>query len=67
VHIQSPRRIAAHTRELLEQAGGAGGFAIGVTEDAPAEALEQSLAAIADVLNGSRRGRDGGRGNAGGG
>jgi len=67
MHIQSPQRIAAHTRELLEQAGGAGGFAIGVTEDAPAEALEQSLAAIADVLNGSRRGRDGGRGNAGGG
>lgn len=50
-HIESPEAIEAHTRELLEEAGSKRGFAIGVTEDAPVEALERSLAVIARVLN----------------
>ena len=50
VHIESPERVAAHTRELLEEAGTKRGFVISVTEDAPIEALERSLAAISRVL-----------------
>ena len=49
-HIASPEVIEAHTRQLLEEAGSKRGFAIGVTEDAPFEALERSLAVIARVL-----------------
>ena len=51
VHIESPEVIEAHTRQLLEEAGGKRGFVIGVTEDAPVEALDKSLAVIARVLN----------------
>jgi uroporphyrinogen-III decarboxylase len=50
VHVESPERVAAHTRELLEEAGTKKGFVISVTEDAPIEALERSLAAISRVL-----------------
>lgn len=51
VHIEPPDVIEAHTRQLLEEAGNKRGFAMGVTEDAPVEALEKSLAVIARVLN----------------
>jgi hypothetical protein len=54
VHLQPPEVIEAHTRELLEQAGGKKGFAISVTENAPVEALERSLGVIAAVLRDSR-------------
>jgi len=50
VHLQSPERIEAHTRQLLNEAGSKRGFAIGVTENAPIEALERSLLVIARVL-----------------
>ena len=50
IHIESPEVIEAHTRQLLEEAGGKRGFAISVTEDAPVEALERSLALISRVL-----------------
>ena len=49
-HIEPPEVIEAHTRQLLEEAGSKKGFAIGVTEDAPVEALEKSLGVIARVL-----------------
>lgn len=51
MHIESPQTIETHTRQLLEEAGTKRGFAMGVTEDAPIEALERSLAVIARVLN----------------
>jgi uroporphyrinogen-III decarboxylase len=50
MHIEPPETIEAHTKQLLEEAGGKRGFAISVTEDAPVEALERSLAVIARVL-----------------
>ncbi|HVP11002.1 MAG TPA: uroporphyrinogen decarboxylase family protein [Phycisphaerae bacterium] len=50
VHLEPPEVIEAHTRQLLREAGGKRGFAISVTEDAPPEALERSLAIIARVL-----------------
>jgi hypothetical protein len=50
VHLEPAERIEAHTRQLLAEAGTKRGFAIGVTEDAPPEALERSLAVIARVL-----------------
>jgi len=50
MHIEPPDVIAAHTRELLAEAGTTRGFGISVTEDAPVEALERSLGAIARVL-----------------
>jgi EAL domain-containing protein (putative c-di-GMP-specific phosphodiesterase class I) len=50
VHLQPPAAIETHTRQLLAEAGGRRGFAISVTEDAPVEALEKSLAVIARVL-----------------
>jgi len=50
VHLEPPEAIAAHTRQLVGEAGSKRGFAISVTEDAPFEALERSLAAIARVL-----------------
>ena len=51
VHIESPESVEAHARELLQQAGTKKGFAIGITEDAPVKALEQSLAVISRVIN----------------
>ena len=50
MHIEPPAVIEAHTRELLAEAGGKRGFGISVTEDAPVEALEQSLGVISRVL-----------------
>ncbi|UCF92658.1 MAG: hypothetical protein JSW39_00435 [Desulfobacterales bacterium] len=50
MHIEPPAEIEAHTRHLLEEAGSRRGFAVGVTEDAPVEALERSLGIIARVL-----------------
>jgi len=50
VHVEPADRIAAHTRQLLDEAGGKRGFGISVTEDAPVQALERSLAVIANVL-----------------
>jgi hypothetical protein len=57
MHIEPPDVIAAHTRELLAEAGTTRGFGISVTEDAPVEALERSLAIIARVLGDHGRGR----------
>ena len=50
VHIEPPEAIEAHTRQLVEEAGSKKGFAIGITEDAPVEALERSLGVISRVL-----------------
>jgi hypothetical protein len=50
MHIEPPDVIERHTRQLLEEAGTKRGFAISVTEDAPVEALEQSLSVISRVL-----------------
>jgi hypothetical protein len=50
IHIEPPDAIADHTRNLLAEAGTIRGFGIGVTEDAPVEALERSLRVIARVL-----------------
>jgi hypothetical protein len=50
MHIERPDVIEAHTRELLAEAGTTRGFGISVTEDAPVQALEHSLAVIARVL-----------------
>ncbi|MDH7499224.1 MAG: uroporphyrinogen decarboxylase family protein [candidate division NC10 bacterium] len=50
LHIASDQVIEAHTRQLLEEAGGKRGFAISVTEDAPVEALERSLTVISRIL-----------------
>lgn len=50
MHIAKPEVIEAHTRQLLEEAGSKRGFVIGVTEDAPFEALERSLGIISRIL-----------------
>ena len=50
MHIEPPEAIERHTRQLLEEAGSKRGFGISVTEDAPIEALEKSLAIISRVL-----------------
>lgn len=50
MHIASPEAIEEHTRELMEEIGTKRGFAIGVTENAPVEALERSLGVISRVL-----------------
>ena len=50
MHIEPPEVIEAHTRELIAEAGTKRGFGISITEDAPVEALEKSLAVIARVL-----------------
>jgi len=50
MHIASDEAIEAHTRELLQEARSKRGFAISITEDAPVEALERSLAVISRVL-----------------
>ena len=51
MHIAEPDVIEAHTRSLLEEAGTKKGFAVGITENAPIKALEQSLPIIAKVIN----------------
>ena len=50
MHIERAEVIEKHTRQLLEEAKTKRGFAISVTEDAPVEALEKSLAVISRVL-----------------
>lgn len=50
MHIEPAEVIEKHTRQLLEEAKTKRGFAISVTEDAPVEALEKSLAVISRVL-----------------
>jgi uroporphyrinogen-III decarboxylase len=50
MHIEPPDIIETHTRHLVEEAGTKKGFAVSITEDAPVEALEKSLAVIARVL-----------------
>ena len=50
IHVDTPERIEAHTRQLLQEAGGKRGFAVGVTEDVPLEAMERSLDVISRVL-----------------
>jgi hypothetical protein len=50
MHIEPPEVIQRHTQQLLAEAGTRRGFAISVTEDAPVEALERSLAVISRVL-----------------
>ena len=50
MHIEEPQAIEEHTWQLLKEAGSKRGFAIGVTEDAPVEALVRSLGIIARVL-----------------
>ncbi len=51
LHIARPEEIERHTRQIVEEAGDRRGFAIGVTENAPVEALEHSLLIIARVLS----------------
>ena len=50
VHVESVEAIEAHARKLIEEAGTKRGFAIGVTEDAPIQALERSLETISKVI-----------------
>jgi len=50
VHLEPAAVVEAHTRQFLSEIGSKSGFAISVTEDAPAEALERSLGVIAGVL-----------------
>jgi hypothetical protein len=57
MHIEKPEVIEDHTHQLLEEAGTIPGFGIGVTEDAPIEALERSLTVIARVLHEHGTGR----------
>jgi hypothetical protein len=56
VFIEPPDRVAAHTRELLAEAGSTRGFGISITEDAPVEALERGLFVISRVLKEHGRG-----------
>ncbi len=51
IHVETAVVIEGHTRQLCEEAGSKRGFAIGVTEDAPIEALENSLGVISRVLS----------------
>lgn len=57
MHIEPPEVIEAHTRNLLQEWGSKRGFGISVTEDAPVEALEKSLAVIARTLREHAAGR----------
>jgi hypothetical protein len=50
MHIEPPDVIEAHARHLVDEAGTKKGFAVSITEDAPVEALEKSLAVLARVL-----------------
>ena len=49
-HLQPDEVIAAHTRQLIEEAGSRRGFAIGITEDVPAQHCVRSLRAIAGAI-----------------
>jgi uroporphyrinogen-III decarboxylase len=50
MHLQPEETIAAHTRQLIEEAGTKRGFGIGITEDIPAEHCARSLRAIARAI-----------------
>jgi uroporphyrinogen-III decarboxylase len=50
MHLQPEEAIAAHTRQLIEEAGSKRGFALGVTEDIPAQHCARSLRAIAHTI-----------------
>lgn len=50
VHLESSAAIAAHTRQLIEEAGTKRGFAIGITEDVPVEHCVRSLRAITRAI-----------------
>jgi uroporphyrinogen-III decarboxylase len=49
IFIETPAAVEEHTRSLIEQAGSKSGFAIGITEDAPIDALERSMKIISQV------------------
>lgn len=50
MHLQPEETIAAHTRQLIEEAGSKRGFAIGITEDIPAQHCARSLRVIARTI-----------------
>ena len=50
MHLQPEQAIAAHTRRLIEEAGTKRGFAIGITEDIPAQHCARSLRVIAGTI-----------------
>jgi hypothetical protein len=50
LHIEPDHVIAAHTRQLIEGAGSKRGFAIGITEDIPAQHCVRSLRVIARAI-----------------
>ena len=50
VHVESDETIAAHTRQLIEEAGTRRGFAIGITEDVPADHWARSYPIIARTI-----------------
>jgi hypothetical protein len=50
MHLQPEEAIAAHTRQLIEEAGSKRGFAIGITEDIPAQHCARSLRVIARTI-----------------
>jgi uroporphyrinogen-III decarboxylase len=54
MHLQPGETIAAHTRQLIEEAGTKRGFAIGVTEDIPMQHCARSLRVIARTIREER-------------
>jgi hypothetical protein len=50
MHLEPTEVIQAHTRQLIEEADTKRGFAIGITEDIPAQHYARSLRAIAGVI-----------------
>lgn len=50
MHLQPEEAIATHTRQLIEEVGTVRGFAIGITEDIPAEHCARSLRVIAGTI-----------------
>ncbi len=50
IHLATPKDIRDATLDLLDEAGDGRRFAIGVTENIPANVWEQSLGVIADTL-----------------
>ena len=50
MHVENDAAIAAHTRQLIEEAGSRRGFAIGITEDVPADHWERSFGVIARTI-----------------
>lgn len=50
MHLEPDEAIRAHTRQLIAEAGSRRGFAIGITEDVPAQHVARSLRAIAGAI-----------------